>query len=158
MACSQGAPDADDDGDGAPPRDRFVRVLEASIRASVRVLAVLMVLVIFLGVVEVAVTLYQRFVSPPFGLLQITNVFATFGVIMAVLIAIEIFHNIVLYLREDVFPVRAVLSIAMIAIARKIVVLDYHDVSAAHVFATAAVMFAVGIAYFLVVTRAKRPS
>jgi uncharacterized membrane protein (DUF373 family) len=159
MASSLGAPDADDKGgDRASHHDRFVTVLEALIRVAVRILAVLMILVIFFGVAEVAVTLYRRLLTPPVGLLEIGNLVATFGVVMAVLIAIEIFHNIVLYLRDEVIHIPIVLSTALLAIARKIIVLDFHDISATYVFAAAAVMLAVGITYFLVVVNTKRAS
>jgi uncharacterized membrane protein (DUF373 family) len=136
--------------------DRFVRVLDRLVAIAVRILAALMVVVIFIGVAEAVVTLYRRLLAPPVGLLEISNVFATFGIVMAVLIAIEIFHNIVLYLRTEAIRIRVVLATAMLAIARKIVVLDYHDVSASYVIGSGVVMLAVGVSYFLVVVRAGR--
>ncbi|MDP0947560.1 phosphate-starvation-inducible PsiE family protein, partial [Klebsiella pneumoniae] len=68
------------------------------IRLSVRVLAVLMTLVIFWGILDVIWVLYQRLMTPPVFLLNINDILATFGAFMAVLIAIEIFANIVIYL------------------------------------------------------------
>ena len=43
---------------------------------------------------------------------------------MAVLIAIEIFINIMVYLREDVIHVKIVLATTLMAIARKVIILD----------------------------------
>ena len=87
----------------------------------------------------------------PRGFLQITDILATFGAFMAVLIAIEIFVNIVSYLRDDVIHVRIVLATALMAIARKVIILDYSTTSSEYVYATAAVVAAMALAYWLVV-------
>ncbi|MCC8988403.1 MAG: phosphate-starvation-inducible PsiE family protein, partial [Candidatus Contendobacter sp.] len=84
------------------------------------------------------------------GLLSVNDILASFGAFMATLIAIEIFLNIVLYLRDDVLHVKLVLATALMAIARKVIVLDYNTVEAADIYATAAVVFALSIGYWLV--------
>ena len=76
------------------PDDPLIRWLSKSIRYAVRVLAVLMVLVIWWGVADVVYVLYSRISAHPFYLLDISDILATFGAFMAVLIAIEIFINI----------------------------------------------------------------
>ena len=58
-------------------------------------------------------------------LLDINDIFYTFGAFMAVLIAVEIFINIRLYLGTNVFPVQLVVATALMAIARKVIVLDF---------------------------------
>ena len=118
---------------------------------AVRALAVLMTGVIVFGVADVVYVLYQRLMAEPRGLLQISDILATFGAFMAVLIAIEIFVNIISYLREDVIHVRIVLATAMMAIARKVIILDYNTTSPQYIYATAAVVAAMALAYWLVV-------
>ena len=80
--------------------DAFMGFLHKVIRVAVKVLAVLMVLVIVWGIGDVIYVLYQRLQAPPFLLLSISDILATFGAFLAVLIAIEIFINITLYLRQ----------------------------------------------------------
>jgi uncharacterized membrane protein (DUF373 family) len=74
----------------------------------------------------------------------------TFGAFMVVLIAIEIFQNIILYLRDDVIHVKIVLATALMAIARKVIILDYDELEPMYIFATGAVLVATGIAYWFV--------
>jgi len=112
---------------------------------------VLMTGVIVFGVADVVYVLYKRLMAEPRGLLQISDILATFGAFMAVLIAIEIFVNIISYLREDVIHVRIVLATAMMAIARKVIILDYNTTSPQYIYATAAVVAAMALAYWLVV-------
>lgn len=87
---------------------------------------------------------------PPVGLLNVNDILALFGTFMATLIAIEIFLNIVLYLRDDVLHVKLVLATALMAIARKVIVLDYKVLEPEYIWATAAVIFALSIGYWLV--------
>jgi len=157
---------ADSSPDAAPSPDRdldlaeglhidergepLIHGLHVIIRLCVRVLAVLMTVVIIFSVADVAWVLYQRIINSPVGLLNVNDILASFGAFMATLIAIEIFVNIVLYLRDDVLHVKLVLATALMAIARKVIVLDYKTVEAADIYATAAVVFALSIGYWLV--------
>lgn len=129
--------------------DRLVQV----IRYAVRVLAVLMVFVIIMGVIDVVWVLYQRLTSPPFMLLEISDILGTFGAFMAVLIAIEIFVNITIYLRDDVIHIQIVMATALMAIARKIIILDMKEVSVNEMLGLAAITLAMSIGYWLVVGR-----
>ena len=131
----------------------LIRGLATSIRYAVRILAVLMVLVIWWGVADVVYVLYERVSSHPYYLLNISDIFATFGAFMAVLIAIEIFINIASYLRENVIHIKLVLATAFMAVVRKVIVLDYKEVSADYVFATAALVLALAVAYWLAVVK-----
>ena len=103
--------------------------LHKIIRVAVKVLAVLMVAVIVWGIGDVVYVLYQRLLEPPFLLLSIGDILATFGAFLAVLIAIEIFINITLYLKTDVIPVRLVVATALMAISRKVIIFDFDKIT-----------------------------
>ncbi|HAS52493.1 MAG TPA: hypothetical protein DCS21_12440 [Gammaproteobacteria bacterium] len=128
----------------------LIHALHVVIRFCVRILAVLMTLVIMWSVADVAWVLYQRVTASPVWLLNINDILATFGAFMATLIAIEIFLNIVLYLRDDVLHVKLVLATALMAIARKVIVLDYKTIEPEYIWATAAAILALSIGYWLV--------
>ena len=129
----------------------LIEYLQVIIRASVRILAILMVVVIVMGVVDVGWTLYQKVLSPPIYILTISDMLATFGAFMAVLIAIEIFINITVYLRDDVIHVKIVLATALMAIARKVIILDLTEIETEYLWGIASVVFAISISYWLVV-------
>ncbi len=135
-----------------PPEhsDPLLRVLHRAIRAAVKVLAVLMVLVVFWSIADVVYVLYEKLSTPPFLLLDVEDILQTFGAFLAVLIAIEIFINIRLYLGTDVIPVQLVLATALMAIARKVIILDLKLVTPEHVVGIALVTLALGVSYWLV--------
>ena len=133
--------------------DPTIQFLHRVIRVAVKLLAILMVLVIVWGVGDVIYVLYQRVVEPPFLLLNIADILATFAAFLAVLIAIEIFINISMYLSTDVIPVRLVVATALMAISRKVIIFDFEQVSPPYIYATAAVVFSLGITYWLITRR-----
>ena len=133
--------------------DPLITKLHQTIRLGVKVLAVLMVLVILWGIADVVWVIVQKLRQPPFLLLKISDILATFGAFLAVLIAIEIFLNITLYLRDDVIHVRLVVATALMAIARKVIVFDFKELTPAYIAATAAVVMALGITYWLISKR-----
>jgi uncharacterized membrane protein (DUF373 family) len=135
--------------------DPTIRFLHRIIRLAVKVLAILMVIVIVWGIGDVIYVLYQRLTQPPFLLLQINDILATFGAFLAVLIAIEIFINISMYLSTNVIPVRLVIATALMAIARKVIIFDYEKITPPFIYSTAAVVLALGITYWLITRKSK---
>ena len=130
--------------------DPMIRSLHGIIRVCVKFLAILMVFVILLGVADVMYVLYSRLVQPPFMLLNVSDIFKVFGAFMVVLIAIEIFINIRLYLGSNTLPIKLVLATALMAIARKVIVLDLENTTPIYIFAIAAVVLALGVTYWMV--------
>ncbi|WP_163833767.1 phosphate-starvation-inducible PsiE family protein [Spartinivicinus ruber] len=130
--------------------EKLIDKLYFVIHWSVRLLAILMVFVIVMGVIDVGWTLYQKLVTPPLYILTISDMLATFGAFLAVLIAIEIFINITIYLREDVIHVKIVMATALMAIARKVIIMDHESSDPYYILAVGAVVLAMSIGYWLI--------
>ena len=130
-------------------KDPIIRRMHQIIRFGVKMLAVLMTLLILWGIGDVLWIMVQRLIQPPFLILRIGDILAVFGGFLAVLIAIEIFLNITLYLRDDVIHVRLVIATALMAIARKVIVFDFKELGHEYVYATAAVVLSLGVTYWL---------
>ena len=130
--------------------DPYLWVLKKVIHISLKALAALMILVVISGVLDVAWTLYQRLVSPPQFILTMNDILATFGAFMTVLIAIEIFVNITVYLRDDFIHVKIVMATAIMAVARKVIILDIKELEPAYLWGVASLMIAVSAGYWLV--------
>ena len=137
-------------GENDPLLDR----LEFFIRIAVKLLAILMTFVIFWGVFDVVWVLYNKMSEPPYFLLNINDILSTFSAFMAVLIAMEIFVNITMYLKENVLHVKMVVATALMAAARKIIVLDLSVISALDILAVGAVVLALGVSYWLIGSKA----
>ncbi len=131
-------------------KDPFARFLGSIVGFSVRILAVLMVFVVFWAMVDVVVHIYNEFLASYGEVFSSESIFESLGSVLVVLIAIEIFLNIIYFLVEDTIHVPLVLATALTAISRKVIIIDYTAVSAGHMYATAALIAAVGLVYWLV--------
>jgi len=134
--------------------DMLISYLHKVIRFAVKILAVLMVLVIIWGIGDVIHVLYTRLNQPPYLLLSINDLLETFGAFLAVLIAIEIFINIRLYLGTNIVPVKLVVATALMAISRKVIILDLDKLTPDYLLGIGAVVLGLGISYWLI-TREK---
>ena len=82
---------------------------------------------------------------------------AVFGMIFTVIIALE-FKKSLLVIAErkhSVVQIQTVLLIALLAICRKVIILDLSETDAAHILALAAAILALGGVYWLVRSRGR---
>src|SRR5258706_676674 len=81
-----------------------------------------------------------------------------FGEIMTLLIALEFNHTLqyVVKREQSIIQTKVVLLIALLAVARKFIILDLRDVDAAQLLALAAITLALGLAYWLMRERDDR--
>ena len=125
--------------------DVIVRYCNRSIRYGVRAMSVFMVLVIFLAIVDAWYLLYERLLAAPVLIIEVSDILAIFSAALIVLIAIEIYTNITLYLTADVIHVKLVVATALMAIARKVITLDDKSLEPAYFLGYAALGLAFGV-------------
>jgi len=128
----------------------LISILNRAIKFAMSILAVLMVFVIFWGIVDVIFVLYEKLLQPPLFILEASDILKVFAAFLLVLIGVEVYQNIVLYLSTNTIPLKLVISTALVAIARKVIVLDFNDIEPMYIFSIAAVTLALGITYFLI--------
>lgn len=119
-------------------------------RILISIVIFLLAFVLILSVVELIYVIIKDVISPPLFLLELDELLEIFGVFMLVIIGIELFESIIkTYLREDVDHVKVVLAVAMIAIARKVIILDIKEVSSLTMLGIAAIILALSVGYYL---------
>lgn len=81
-----------------------------------------------------------------------------FGEIMTLLIALEFNHTLqyVVASKQSIIQTKVILLIALLALARKLIVLDMHEVTAEQMIGLAAITLALGITYWLMRERDDR--
>ena len=77
---------------------------------------------------------------------------AVFGMIFTVIIALEFKKSLLVIAerRENVVQLRSVVMIALLAICRKVIILDVKETDALQIFALAAAILALGVVYWLI--------
>ena len=109
----------------------------------------MMVVVVFLGTVELAVILVEQMLEPPrLILLNIGEMLKIFGFFLMILIGIELMETIKVYLIEEKVHVEVIFLVAIIAITRKVIILDVKSVPPATLIGVAAIILALSAGYY----------
>jgi len=84
---------------------------------------------------------------------------AVFGMIFTVIIALEFKKSLLVLAerRDNVVQIRSVVMIALLAICRKVIILDLTETDASHILALAAAILALGAVYWLIRDSDQRP-
>ncbi|GAB1538967.1 phosphate-starvation-inducible PsiE family protein [Scytonema sp. NUACC21] len=122
-----------------------------------KVLSLLMVLVIFVAIGDLAVFLLKELFDTPYGKFN-TTLFKIFGLFLNILIALEILENITGYLRKHVFQVELVIVTSLIAVARKIIILDLEKVTGIDIIGLGVAVLALSISYWIIRTSTRQKS
>lgn len=109
----------------------------------------MMVLVVALATLELGWIIVKDIITPPIFLLEIDELLDIFGLFLLVLIGIELLDTIKTYLAERILHTEVVLLVAIIAIARKVIILDDAKLSASMLLGIGAIIVALGISYYL---------
>jgi len=125
-------------------------ILQKFESAITRVLLVMMAGVVLLATVELGWILVKDVLTPPPFLLEIEELLELFGQFLLVLIGVELLHSMKVYVERREVHLEAVLAVAVIAVARKIVVVDPKELPQGALLGIAAVMLALTLGYYLV--------
>jgi uncharacterized membrane protein (DUF373 family) len=125
------------------------KVLDWFERIVVYILIVLMMAIVLLAIVGFFILLIQDVIQLPVNVLNIDHLLELFGYILLILIGIELLDTIRAYLMEHVVHVEIVLEVALIAVARKIIILELKEVPSATLIGIAALVAALAVAFYL---------
>jgi len=126
--------------------EKLLKVFEWVI---VGALILMMAIVILLSTIELGRVLVLDIFTPPDFLLGINELLDIFGFFMLILIGVELLETIRAYLNKHEVHVEIVLEVALIAVARKVVIIDVKEYSAESLLAIAALVLSLAGAYFL---------
>lgn len=113
-------------------------------------LILMMLVVVLLSSIELGWLLVKDIITPPVVLLEIDELLELFGFFMLVLIGLELLETIRAYYVEHTLHAEIVINVAMIAIARKIIILDVKDLPSPTLIGIAAIVLALSAAYFVI--------
>jgi uncharacterized membrane protein (DUF373 family) len=116
----------------------------------VSALMIMMAVVLGLATLDLGWLILKDVITAPYLLLDISELLDIFGLFMLVLIGIELLETIMkTYLMDGTPHFEVVLSVAIIAIARKVIILDVKEVESLSLFGIAAIVIALTAGYFL---------
>lgn len=114
------------------------------------VLTWMMALVVLLATAELFYIIVADIVTPPLILPDIDHLLEIFGYFLLVLIGIELLETFKIYLEENVINVQVVLLVAIIAIARKVIILDVKTLPSITLIGIGVIIVSLSAGYYLV--------
>ncbi|MDY6904587.1 MAG: phosphate-starvation-inducible PsiE family protein [Thermodesulfobacteriota bacterium] len=113
-------------------------------------LIALMVLVVFITTIELVVLIIKDIWDPPRYWLGIDQLFDVFGFFLVLLIGLELLETIKAYLSENVVHSEIVLEVALIAIARKVIILNVKEYEPMTMIGIASLILAIAVAFLFI--------
>ncbi|MBE9034117.1 phosphate-starvation-inducible PsiE family protein [aff. Roholtiella sp. LEGE 12411] len=129
--------------------ENFMHMIENLEVIVSKVLSIFMVVVILVAITDLAIFIVKELFTAPYAKFN-TTIFKTFGLFLNVLIALEILENITAYLRKHVFHVELVIVTSLIAVARKIIILDLEKVTGVDIIGLGIAILALSISYLII--------
>ena len=109
----------------------------------------MMVLVVFLSTIELAVILVEQLLSPPLLLLEIHELLKIFGFFLLILIGLELVETLKVYISEEIVHVEFVFLVAIIAVTRKVIILDIKNLDPLTLIGLASIILALSGGFYL---------
>ncbi len=113
-------------------------------------LSVAMLIVIMVIMVDLMLVLAGALLNPSPKGFFVDTLRDIFGLFLSALIALELLENITAYLKKHVVQVELVIVTSLIAVARKIIILDLDKVSGVSLIGLAIAILALSVSYWLI--------
>lgn len=133
----------------AGSQKNFMHLIEGIVEFIAKVMSLLMIIVIVVAVFDLMRVLSLNVFFEPVVFFKKT-LFEIFGLFLTILIALELLENITGYLQRHIIQVELVIVTSLIAVARKIIILDLEKVSGSELIGLAITIFALSISYGII--------
>jgi uncharacterized membrane protein (DUF373 family) len=128
----------------------MLKLLNGFEKAITYVLVILMIVVVAFATIELAWAILQGLLSPPIFLLEANELLDVFGLFLLVLVGIELLDTIKAYLIEHVVHEEVIVVAALVAVLRKVIILDYKTIDSVAIIGIAVIILAMVAAYWVI--------
>ena len=108
----------------------------------------MLALVVVLSALHLGMLIAEEVWTPPRFLIRVQGLLEIFGYFLLVLIGVELLETLKAYLKKDAIHVRVVLEVALIAMARKVIIEEPNVVPSLTLLGIAALILALAIAFY----------
>ena len=112
-------------------------------------LLIMMGLVVLLATIDLGWVIVKDILTPPVLLLDVNELLELFGAFLLVLIGMELLSMVKGYIAKKTIHVEVTLVVSIIAIARKVVILEPKEMDGLTLLGIAAIIFALTLGYYL---------
>ncbi|GET21780.1 uncharacterized membrane protein (DUF373 family) [Prolixibacter denitrificans] len=128
------------------------QLIEKFERFVIWAMLLLLGIVVIVSVFEFAVLIFKViFIEPHENAIafDINHLDSVFGLFFSILIGLELFETVKVYLKDNIFHAEIILLVAIIAVARKVVLLDYSDTEGLTMLGIGFIILSLATGYYL---------
>ncbi|WP_048695894.1 phosphate-starvation-inducible PsiE family protein [Catenovulum maritimum] len=132
--------------------DKAVSVVNTSKKWMSFIVLLLMTLIVGIAIVELGIILYLDLFDPTDDVLflEIDELFKIFGFFFIILIGFELVETVEMYFKDNVIHAEVVLLVAVIAVARKVILLDLEKYDPIAIIGLGIIITALGACYWFI--------
>ncbi|AFY53681.1 putative membrane protein [Rivularia sp. PCC 7116] len=131
--------------------ENFLHIVENLQVLVSKLLSITMIVLILIAIVDLVIFIFDKLLTWDVNKASFNkNLFTAFGLFLNILIALEILENITAYLRKSVIHVELVIATSLIAVARKIIILDLKNTEGLKVIGLGIAVFSLSISYWII--------
>jgi uncharacterized membrane protein (DUF373 family) len=128
----------------------MLTILKKFEKLMIQTLMVMMAIVLGLSTLDLGWLIIKDIIGPPLLLLSVNQLLEIFGLFMLVVIGIELLETIMkTYITQGQPHYEVVISVAIIAISRKVIILDLKEVDGLSLIGIASIVVGLTVGYFL---------
>ena len=119
---------------------------------SALIIGILLVIcvILILAFIDIVYEIKQKVFMPPRFIIDADGLMDLFSLLLVILIGLELLETVKAYLKDDIVHVEFIILVAIIAIARKVIVWDFNKFKVEELYSLAAMIVGLGITYFLI--------
>ena len=114
------------------------------------VLLVFIAFVVLLTTVQLGWGIVAAFINPPLFHFDSNQLLELFGGFLLILIGVELMNTVKIYLIDRSVHVEVILAVGLVAITRKVVVLDHQKLDGTSLIGIAVIIISLSVSYCLV--------
>jgi uncharacterized membrane protein (DUF373 family) len=132
--------------------DKAVSIIHSIKKWMSFIVLILMMIIVIIAIVELGIILYLDIFDPTDNVifLEIDELFKIFGFFFIILIGFELVETVEMYFKENVIHAEVVLLVAVIAVSRKVILLDLEKYDPIATIGLALIIIALGGCYYLI--------
>jgi uncharacterized membrane protein (DUF373 family) len=114
------------------------------------ILLIMMTIIVTLSILDLGFIIYDAVMSPPYGRIGVDKLVGLFGDFLLVLIGVEMLETVRSYIQDKTIHVEVIVAVGLVAITRKIIVLEPNHLEPLALVGIAAIILALSIAFLIV--------
>ena len=132
--------------------DKAVSVVHIAKKWMSFLVLILMTIIVAIAIVELGIILYLDLFDPTDDVffLEIDELFRIFGFFFIILIGFELIETVEMYFKDNIIHAEVVLLVAVIAVSRKVILLDLEKYDPLAVIGLGIIIIALGGCYSLI--------